>query len=302
MSGFSLKTLSRWLPPRAKESHKGAFGHVLIVAGSRGMTGAAVLAARGALRSGCGLVTVAVPQSQQPVVAAQLAEAMTAALPEAPAGVLRAEAAGALQELHRRSGFTVLAIGPGLTTYTDAARAVVGILGSLPIPAVVDADALNCLAREPEEAVATLLKSRPAHVFTPHPGELARFLKITAAAVQQDRPAAARRLASELGGVCLLKGRGTLITDGARLWRNPTGNSGLAKGGSGDALTGIIAGLWAQRLSAAKSGSDSGFEAAALGAYLHGLAADIAAREKTEYALLASDVIEALPAAFRKLA
>lgn len=291
-----------WLPARRPDAHKGDFGHALIVAGSRGMSGAAALAARAALRAGCGLVTVALPQSQQPIVAGQLFEAMTLPLPETAAGAVRADAVGRLQASHQSRRYTVMAVGPGLTVEAETARAVVGLLGSLALPAVLDADALNLLAQQEPAELRTLLARRGAPVvFTPHPGELGRLLAVETAVVSRDREAAARLLVSRLGGVCLLKGRGTVVTDGGRVWLNPTGNAGLAKGGSGDALTGIIAGLWAQRLAAARGSADAGFEAAALGAYLHGLAADIAARELTTRALLASDVIEALPRAFRKL-
>ncbi|MFA5138057.1 MAG: NAD(P)H-hydrate dehydratase [Elusimicrobiota bacterium] len=302
MKPFSFKDLRRWLPSRPPDAHKGAFGHVLVVAGSRGMTGAAVLAARGALRAGCGLATVALPESQQPIAACQLAEAMTLPLPETSSGALRADAVGRLQASHLNRGYTVLALGPGMGTHAETARAVVGLLGSLGIPAVVDADALNLLALQTRSAVRTLLERRGApFILTPHPGEIGRLLRMDAATVQRDREAAARLLVHEFGGVCVLKGRHTLITDGDRVWFNPTGNPGLAKGGSGDALTGIIAGLWSQRLLADPKGLDNGFEAAALGAYLHGLAADLAEREKTARAMLASDVIEALPGAFKKL-
>lgn len=299
MSRPSSRELKSWLPPRPAAAHKGTFGHALIVAGSRGMTGAAILAARGALRAGCGLATVALPASQQPIVAAAVPEALTLPLPETSAGAVRADAAGTLKASHESRRYAVLAVGPGLGLGEEAARAVVGLLAGLPVPAVVDADALNLLARGPREEVRLLLKRRKApFVITPHPGEAARLLGGPVAASAAGREAAARRLAGELGCVCLLKGRGTVVTDGRRVRVNPTGNAGLAKGGTGDALTGILAGLWAQR---AASGTDAAFEPAVLAAWLHGAAADRAAREKTERCLLASDVIEALPAAFRRL-
>lgn len=302
MKDFSLSELRRWLPARRPDSHKGDFGHVLVVAGSRGMTGAAVLAARGALRAGAGLVTVAVPESQQPVVAGHLVEGMTLPLPESPAGIMRADAVAVLVAAHEKRGFTALAIGPGLGSSPDTGRAVLGVLSSLKVPAVLDADALNLLALHPRDAVKTLLAGRGAPaVFTPHPGEMARLLRRRVPEVSADRPEAARALVAELGGVCLLKGRRTVVASEDRLWTNPTGNAGLAKGGTGDLLTGLIAGLWAQRTAASKAGPDSGFEAACLGAYLHGYAADEAVRRWTDRCLLASDVEESLPAAFRKL-
>lgn len=297
----SLGDIRRWLPARKPDSHKGDFGHVLIVAGSRGMSGAAVLAGRAALRAGAGLVTLAAPESIQAVVSGMLAEAMTLGLPETGAGSVSPEASARLQAAHRERSFAVLALGPGLGTHPDTARAVVAVLGSLRLPAVVDADALNNLAGQPRESVRELLSRRGAPcVFTPHPGELARLLRVEVSEIQADRPASARRLAVDLGVACLLKGHDTAVSDGRREAVNPTGNAGLAKGGTGDALTGVVAALWAQRIgSGAEAGS--GFEAAAMGAYLHGLAADIAVKDKTVYSLLASDVIEALPSALRRL-
>ena len=319
MKNPSLTELKRWLPERRAAAHKGDFGHLLVVAGSRGMTGAAVLAARGALRAGAGLVTAALPESQQPIAAAALVEAMTLPLPES-GGEIRADAVARVLASHERRAYTVLAIGPGLGAHSEPARLIVGLLGSLHIPAVADADALNVLAMSQQGEVRTLLQRRKAPcILTPHPGEAARLLRTTTASVMKDREGAARLLQSRFGGVCLLKGARSVLTDGERLWVNPTGNPGLAKGGSGDALTGIIAGIWCQRLAAAPCASDNsrvgagpgriraagpfdcGFEAAALGAWLHGAAADHAAREKGSRSLLASDVIEALPAAFRKL-
>lgn len=304
MTRVTLAQARRWLPERDDNAHKGDFGHVLVVAGSRGMTGAAALAARAALRSGAGLVTVALPTSQQPIVAAQLPEALTLPLPETPAGTLAADAAGRIQLAHRERGYTVLALGPGLSTHPETALAVVGLLGSLALPAVVDADALNILARNARESVRKLMVRRAAPcVLTPHPGEAARLLWIKTSEVQYDRPAAAQRLARDFGVVCLLKGHGTVVADASRVLVNATGNSGLAKGGTGDVLTGIVAALWAQRLLrfGPKTPGDRGIEAAALGAYLHGLAADIAARTLPKRCLLASDVIETLPQAFHEI-
>lgn len=180
------------------------------------------------------------------------------------------------------------------------------------MPAVVDADALNVLALQPREAVRRLLSRRGAPcVFTPHPGEMARLLRVPTAQVQGDRLAAAQGLSRELGVVSVLKGKETVVSDGSRATINPTGNVGLAKGGTGDVLTGVIAGLWSQLVASSHSASSPrggaselggrGFEAAALGAYLHGLAADIAARQGSLHSLIATDVIEALPSAFRRL-
>jgi len=295
--------LRRFLPNRKPDAHKGHFGHVLIVAGSRGMSGAAALAGRAALRAGAGLVTIATPSSMQPVVAGLAAESLTLPLAENNAGGLAPEACAQLQAAHVERAFTVMGIGPGLGTNSDTARAVIAILAGMKLPTVVDADALNNLAGQPPSAVRELLGRRGAPcVFTPHPGEIARLLRAKTSEVQDDRAGAAQRLAESLGVVRLLKGKETVIADGHRVAVNPTGNPGLAKGGTGDVLTGVIAALWAQRLRNEKFETGRGFEAAMLGAYLHGLAADIAVKEKTVYSLLASDVIEALPLAFKKFA
>ncbi|MBI5243174.1 MAG: NAD(P)H-hydrate dehydratase [Elusimicrobia bacterium] len=297
--GLSLRTLRKFLPTRRQESHKGDYGHVLLIAGSRGMSGAAVLAARAALRAGAGLVTAAVPESQQPIVAACVPEALTLPLSETSAGTLRTESLGRLLAAHQSRGFAALAIGPGLGTHPDTLKAVIGALGSLKIPAVIDADALNVLALQPRDQIRALLESRGSpSVMTPHPGEAGRLLRLKTREIQDDRRKSADSLAKEYGCVCVLKGWRTVVSDGASCWINPTGNPGLAKGGAGDVLTGIIAGIWAQHL--ASRSSAGALQAAALGVYLHGLAADIAALAKTTRSLLASDVIEALPDAFQK--
>lgn len=299
-SPLSLSDLKGWLPERPVDAHKGRFGHVLVVAGSRGMIGAAGLAARGAMRAGAGLVTLALPESQLPVAAAHLVEAMTLPLPETASGALRSDAVARILEAHDRRGYTALALGPGIGIRSESQKAVVGVLGNLKIPVVVDADGLNVLSMVSRKESRRLLERRNSpFLITPHPGELGRLLGMKPAEIEADRAGAMGRCFEIFGGVCLLKGPRTLIGDGRRLRSNITGNAGLAKGGSGDALTGIIAGIWAQRLAA--EADDGGFEAACLGAYLHGYAADRAAREKTVRSLLASDVIEALPAAFKKL-
>ncbi|MBI4349375.1 MAG: NAD(P)H-hydrate dehydratase [Elusimicrobia bacterium] len=293
-------TLRRWLPARRPDSHKGDFGHVLLVAGSRGMAGAALLAARAACRSGAGLVTLGVPEGLQAAVTGHVPEALTVALPETKTGALAVEACGRLLQDASAKKWGVLAIGPGLGQHGDTERALVSILGRLKIPAVIDADGLNLLSRHPRAEVRRLFEERGAPcVLTPHPGEMARLLGKDHDSVTEDREGSARTLAEELACVALLKGRGTIVTDGERKLVNPTGNPGLAKGGTGDVLTGLIAGLWAQRL--ANDPGDRGYEAAALGAWLHGAAGDAAARLGSQAALTASDVIDALPIAFRRL-
>lgn len=303
MKPFSRAELKAALVERRPDDHKGTFGHALIVAGSRNMAGAAILCARAALRSGAGLVTLAVPASLQPVVAGAVPEALTLGLPENSHGSLRPEAAGRLKLAHKERGFDVVAIGCGLSRHPDVARFVISALDALALPAVVDADALNVLAEQDLSAVGQLLKSRALPcIVTPHPGEAGRCLRETASAVNADREGSARRLARAWGCVVVLKGRRTLVAGEDRVASNQTGGPGLAKGGTGDVLTGLIAGLWAQRRASARGAGEEAFSVAALGTHLHGLAGDLAEKELGAHGMTAGDVVERLPEAFLELA
>lgn len=249
------------LPERSLRSHKGSFGHVLAVGGSIGKTGALLLAAEGALRSGAGLVTLAAAASLDPILAAGSREAMSLPVPDAGGGVLAEAAADAL--LEAAADRTSLVVGPGLGTAPETARAVERLLAGCERPVVVDADALNVFAGRPAD-----LQSRAVRVLTPHPGEMARLLSLEVARVQRDRVAAARALARSSGAVVLLKGsRSLTCTPEGEILVNPTGGPGLAIGGTGDVLAGCLAALLAQGLAP--------FEAASLAAYLHGLAGDL---------------------------
>ncbi len=269
-------------------AHKGDFGHVLLVAGSPGKAGAAILGAQGAVRGGAGLVTAAVPQPILPTVEVASLESMTLALSAGPDGAL---AAGASAEaLAAAVGKQAVAIGPGLGTTPATVGAVRRLLAELPVPAIVDADGLNVFAGRLEE-----LRQRPAAtVLTPHPGEMARLLGISSREVQTDRLAAARQAAAASGAVVVLKGYRTVIADPQEgVWVNPTGNAGMATGGSGDVLTGLLAALVAQ-----------GYEpllGSLMAVYLHGLAGDLAAETYGREALRAGDLVAALPAAFERL-
>jgi len=278
------------LPRRRRSDHKGTYGHVLAVAGSRGKSGAAVLLARAALRSGAGLVTVAAPASAQPMIAASVPEAMTVALPETEEGTLARQALGAIEAL--LAGRDVLAAGPGLGTGAGAAEVIRSLAASCRKPMVLDADVLNILAGG--KAGARKIGAAAAAIVTPHPGEAARLLGLTAKEVQADRLGAVRRLAREMGCCALLKGDRTLTAVPEGTVRvNSTGNPGMATGGSGDALTGIAAAWLAQGLSP--------LDAASLAAFVHGLAGDEAARRLGEIAMTAGDLIESLPAAYLAL-
>lgn len=304
---MSLKPLSRaelreGLVERRPDDHKGVFGHVLIVAGSRGMGGAAALAARAALRSGAGLVTAAVPAGIAATTAGAAPSAMTLALPETSAGTFRPEGVEKLKTYVKERRITALAIGPGITTHPEAARFVLHALSGLALPAVVDADALNVLSSQDAEGAAELLKSRRAPcVYTPHPGELERALKGEKPRSESERSRAAERLSRAWGGVVLLKGHRTVVSTGARSIVNMTGGPALAKGGAGDVLTGLIAGLWAQALASGRVEGDLAFKSAALGAWLHGTAGEIAERELTAWAATSDDLVDLLPRAFKAL-
>ncbi|BAS27120.1 NAD(P)H-hydrate dehydratase [Limnochorda pilosa] len=285
------------LPARPADSHKGTYGHLLVVAGSQGMSGAAVLVARAALRSGAGLVTLAVPASVQAQAAASLPEALTHGLPETSEGTLGVEAA---REVVRLLGpRDALALGPGIGAGRETAALVFELLSREEIvvkPCVLDADALTLLAREPRrlDEAGRALGAALGMVITPHPGEMARLLGCTAGDVQADRPGKVREAATRFGAVAVLKGARTLVADPAGRWAiNPTGNAGMATGGMGDVLTGAVGALLAQGLAP--------WDAARAAVYLHGLAGDLAAAERGAAGLLASEVADHLPAARRRV-
>jgi ADP-dependent NAD(P)H-hydrate dehydratase len=271
------------LPRRPHDGHKGTFGTVLVVAGSRGMAGAAVLAGRGALRGGAGLVRVASPADIQDVVAAAYPGYMTIGIRRHADGSLAEGAAEELIELGKSA--TVAAIGPGLGRSPAVTAFVQKLLqGLTDVPVVLDADGLVAVSPFAEEFAK---RSAPL-VLTPHPGEFARL-------IGADRPQESERVTQAVAFVerfrctLLLKGAGTLVADATRLYRNSTGNPGMATGGTGDVLTGLVAALIAQGLDA--------FDASVLGAYVHGRAGDLAAEVLGQTALTATDLLDYLPAA-----
>jgi NAD(P)H-hydrate epimerase len=285
MSLVRVQTLPG-LPRRPVDSHKGRFGSILVIAGSRGMAGAAALAGASALRSGAGLVRVASPAEVQPTVASFEPSYMTYPLPCDDDGMVRL--AAAIPVLERLAApADVIAVGPGLGQSDDVRGLVHWLIESTDKPLVVDADALNMLAAD--TSILSTLR-RPV-VLTPHPGEFARLARLDVAAVQKDRIEQAARLAALSEPlVVVLKGAGTVVTDGRRVYVNQTGNPGMATGGAGDALTGMIAALMGQNLPA--------FEAAQLGVYLHGLAGDIARDQNGMVGMIAGDIVDAIPDAF----
>jgi len=270
------------LPPRPPESHKGNYGHLLIIAGSLGKTGAAVLAALGALKIGTGLVSVALPRSLNSIILANLPEAMTEPLPETEDGVLRLESVERI--LRALEGKTAIVIGPGISTLPHVGEIVAAVIKKAEVPVLVDADALTHIARD-----RNVIAGRACPVvLTPHPGELARVLNTTSAEVQKNRIASALAASRGLDAWVVLKGARTVIAGPqGEILVNPTGNPGMAQGGMGDVLSGIIGGLLAQGLS---PGS-----AAALGVFLHGMAADAIRFFRSEVGILASEVAEGIP-------
>lgn len=268
------------MQPRKADSHKGLFGHVLVCGGTPDMTGSLILAGKGALKAGAGLVTYLMPQSIHEAVRAQNLEAMTCRLPENEDGSLGVAAAAPVLQ---QTGNKILVMGMGLSRTDDSMELVRTILSEVNCPLVLDADALLALGsienREPS-----------AHplILTPHPGEMARMLNISIREVQEDRVAAVTAAAKRFSAVVVLKGSRTVIASpGGKLLVNLTGNAGMATGGMGDVLSGIIGALLGQGLDA--------MTAAALGVYFHGLAGDAAAEEKGEMSLTAGDIIDYLP-------
>jgi NAD(P)H-hydrate epimerase len=267
------------------------YGNALMIGGSLGKSGAPTMAAMAALRSGAGLVTAAVPKSVLPIVAGAIPELMTEPLDENASGSLSRQSLDAPQSDRLLARKTVVALGPGLGRDADTAKAVRDFVARCSVPLVIDADGLNAF-----EGHSKLLdgSQRPL-VLTPHPGEMARLVNREVHDIEANRIEIARSFAREHHLILVLKGWRTLIANPqGEIWVNSTGNPGLAKGGSGDVLTGVIAGLIAQF-------PRPMIDAVRLAVYLHGLAADLALAEQTERTLLATDVVRALVPAFRRL-
>jgi NAD(P)H-hydrate epimerase len=273
------------IPARRPDGHKGTFGTALIIAGSRGFSGAACLAGRAAVRSGCGLVHLAVPAGIIDVVASCVVEAVKTPLPQTEEAALSPAALESILELSGESD--AVAIGPGIGTDRRTRDLELAFLAEVGKPIVVDADGINNLAGRPD----LLRHASSGLVLTPHPGEFSRLTGLKPEEINADRIGVSRRFATEHKVVLVLKGASTVVAapDG-RAFVNPTGNSGLASGGTGDVLTGLIVGLMAQGMSP--------LDAACAGVFLHGLAADIAVQSLTEYCLAAGDLPDYLSKAF----
>jgi NAD(P)H-hydrate epimerase len=277
------------LPPRPRYSHKGDYGHVLVVAGSKGKTGAAFMCAKACLMSGAGLVTIGVPEGLMDVFQSRVTEEMCLPLPDRGDGTLSSKAADVITGF-LENGADVLTIGPGIGVSDDTKAVINGIVKNVSSPMVFDADALNCMG----SAAGGLKKTQGPLVLTPHPGEFARLSRQKIDEIEGDRIEAALSYAQEASVTLVLKGVPTVVADSdGRSFINPTGNPSMAKAGSGDVLTGIIASFMGQGLTAV--------DASSLGVYIHGMAGDLAASEFGLQSVLASDIIGAIPAAFGSL-
>lgn len=285
---LSLGDLTQSVRPREPNSHKGDYGHVLMVAGSAGKTGAAALSCQAAARMGAGLVTLGIAESLNPIMEEKLTEVMTEPLAEETSGFLGMSSFERILEL--MEGKRVLALGPGMSTHESTVKLVHRIVEKSTIPLVIDADGINALSID----TGSLKQATVPVVLTPHPGEMARLIGEHAKEVQKDRIAIARDFAQTFNCYLVLKGTRSLVAEpGGHVFINPTGNAGMASGGMGDVLTGMISGLMAQNYDVVTS--------AKLAVFMHGLAGDMVAVEKGPVGLIASDLIEAIPRVFQAL-
>jgi hydroxyethylthiazole kinase-like uncharacterized protein yjeF len=287
--------ISTLIPQRPRYSHKGNYGHVLIVAGSKGKTGAAIMAAKACLRSGAGLVTIGIPKSLADIFQSRVTEEMTLILPDKGDGTLSQRAFRViLNFLNERA--TTLAIGPGISVSDDTKKLMDTLIKTSTTPMVIDADGINSLKGER----AIFSKSKAPIILTPHPGEMARLfgrqkgVTVKSQDIERNRIDVAVSFTKETGTVLVLKGVPTIIAEpDGKAYINSTGNPGMASAGTGDVLTGMISGFLSQGLSPV--------QASILGVYMHGFAGDSAAAEKGEHSLIATDIIEKVPFAFHSL-
>ena len=286
---ITAREIAPLIGPRPRAANKGNFGHVLVIGGSLGKAGSVAMAGIAALRTGAGLSTVATPKSVLATVAGFHPEVMTEPLDETDAGTISTRASGEMDALIK--GITVLAVGPGISRNAETSEFVRTLVAKSQTPLVLDADGLNAF----EGRAGELNGKGRTLVITPHPGEMARLIGNTIAAVQRDRTNVARTFAREHELIVVLKGHRTLIAqpDGT-VWVNTTGNPGMATGGTGDILTGMVSGLIAQN-------HDRIVEAVIAAVHLHGLAGDVARESMGEHSLVATDLVTALPEAYRRV-
>lgn len=280
------------LPARPEEGNKYTFGHLLIIAGSRGMTGAALLSAKAALKSGAGLVTVACPDTERPIIASAFPEIITYGI-VSKKGCFCTESVKEILELIKKKHFNSLLIGPGLSCENETINFVIEILNNVSLPAVIDADALNAVAK-----YGSFPFCINCRIITPHEGEAARLLEIEKIT---EREQSVSDLALMCNGVAILKGHNTLISDSVFTTRDSIGGSELAKGGSGDVLAGLCAGLYTQKGLMEGFNAKIAFESAVLAVYIHSLSGKFASEKYTKRCVTATDIINAIPEAFLEL-
>lgn len=272
---------------RKRQAHKGDYGRLLIIAGSVGMTGAAFLASEAALRSGCGLVTLGLPESLNSIAEKRLTEVITKPLPETKEKTLSKKALSEIIVLLKNKDAAV--IGPGLSQHKQTKALVLSLLPKLDIPAVLDADALNSLAGK----VSAVKKAKAPLIMTPHPGEMSRLINVKTKDIQKNRKTVALDFAKKYNVTLVLKGHNTVVANPKhKIYVNKTGNPGMATAGSGDVLCGIIGSFLAQ--------GAIPYEAAKQGVYLHGLAGDLAAKKVGEVSLIAGDILAKVPEAIKQ--
>lgn len=270
------------LPKRKSDTHKGTYGRVGIIGGSRGMTGAPYLSSQAALRVGAGLVYTIVPKSLETIMCIKLTEVIVKSIEDKGKGHFVKESI--IEVLGTTKDMDVIAIGPGLGIDIERIYFLEEIIKSSKIPMVIDADGINCISHNPN----ILLNSKKDIIITPHPGEMARLLKKSIKEIQGNREYYAKYAAKKYNIYVVLKGHNTIVASpNGEIYVNNTGNPGMATAGSGDLLTGIILGLWGQGLSS--------FDAAKLGVYFHGIAGDLACEDKGEYGVIATDILENIP-------
>ncbi|OQX88144.1 MAG: NAD(P)H-hydrate dehydratase [Candidatus Omnitrophica bacterium 4484_70.2] len=277
-----------WLHKRDPDTHKGDFGHIFVLGGSLGLTGAVCLTAKAGLKIGAGLVTVGIPCSLNSILEIKLTEVMTLPLPETAHHTLAEEAYSKIEEFIEK--IDVLAIGGGASRDLSTQKLILKVVSQINRSMVIDADGINAVATN----IESLQRRREkAFILTPHLGEFSRLVKKEVNYLKKRGKELAKNFAFRYNLILVLKGHRTIVTDGKEIFENTTGNPGMATAGSGDVLTGIIAGLVAEGMDA--------FNSAKLGVYLHGLAGDLAAEDKTQAGLVASDIIEYLPKAIKSL-
>jgi NAD(P)H-hydrate epimerase len=284
--------LPRRLLQRKVNAHKGDFGHIFILAGSQRFSGAAVLCSEAAMRSGAGLVTLGIPKSlNDAIIKIKPKEVMTLPLPETKEVTLSLTAYKEIKEFSKN--IDVLAIGPGLGQNNSTQALVRKVVTKINKPMVVDADGLSALVGHLNLLLITDYRLPITRILTPHPGEMARLLRISINKVQGKREEIAKKCAKDYNSTVVLKGYRTVVADSkGRVYINKTGNPGMATAGSGDVLTGMIAAFLGQGLTA--------FDASKYAVYLHGLAGDLAAKEKTQTGMIASDIIAKIPEAIKR--